>query len=128
MRVYLSLRTFFAGGANSIRGFAFRGVGPIDVEVQVNKSVVRCYSLQQRNIRCLSTVIWSEVLFLLTQEKRIPIRNDLNFSNFRATIGFGFRAKVPFMGNSVVSVDFGFPVIRKDKDDEQAVTFNFGGR
>ena len=54
--------------------------------------------------------------------------NDLNFSNFRATIGFGFRAKVPFMGNSVVAIDFGFPFIRKDKDDEQAVTFNFGGR
>jgi len=27
-----------------------------------------------------------------------------------------------------VAIDFGFPFIRKDKDDEQAVTFNFGGR
>jgi outer membrane protein assembly factor BamA len=32
------------------------------------------------------------------------------------------------MGNSVVAIDFGFPFIRKDKDDEQAITFNFGGR
>ncbi len=54
--------------------------------------------------------------------------NDINLSNFRATIGFGFRAKVPFMGNSVVSVDFGFPFISKDSDDETLVTFNFGGQ
>jgi outer membrane protein assembly factor BamA len=54
---------------------------------------------------------------------------NLNFNNLRVAIGFGFRAKVPFMGNSVVSVDFGFPISGKsDNDNEQSVTFNFGGR
>ncbi|MGR3293936.1 MAG: outer membrane protein assembly factor BamA [Candidatus Scalindua sp.] len=117
----------FAGGANSIRGFAFRGVGPIDVTT--------------------GEQIGGKVLLLATTEYTMPVYgdmlrgalfidvgkadtdvNDINFNNLRTTVGFGFRAKVPFMGNSVVAIDFGFPVIRKDKDDEQAVTFNFGGR
>ncbi len=118
---------FFAGGANSIRGFAFRGVGPTDVTT--------------------GEQIGGKALILATTEYTVPVYgdivrgalfvdagkadtdlNDINFNNMRATLGFGFRAKVPFMGNSVVAVDFGFPFIRKDKDDEQAVTLNFGGR
>ncbi|MHC4139564.1 MAG: BamA/OMP85 family outer membrane protein [Planctomycetota bacterium] len=118
---------FFAGGANSIRGFSFRGVGPYDPVAQEH--------------------VGGKVMLLATTEYTMPVYgdmvrgaffvdagkadtdvNDLNFSNFRATIGFGFRAKVPFMGNSVVSVDFGFPFISKSNDDEQSVTFNFGGR
>jgi outer membrane protein assembly factor BamA len=53
---------------------------------------------------------------------------DLNLNNMRASVGIGFRAKVPFMGNSVVSVNLGIPIIRKDEDDDQAITFNFGGQ
>jgi outer membrane protein insertion porin family len=53
--------------------------------------------------------------------------NDINFSNMRATLGFGFRVRVPFLGNSVVSIDFGYPFISKSEDNEQTVTFNFGG-
>ena len=53
--------------------------------------------------------------------------NDINFNNMRASLGFGVRARVPFLGDSVVSIDFGFPFVRKDSDDEQTITFNFGG-
>jgi outer membrane protein assembly factor BamA len=53
--------------------------------------------------------------------------NDINFNNLRATLGFGFKARLAFLGNSVVSVDFGFPFVDKDSDDEQTITFNFGG-
>jgi len=53
--------------------------------------------------------------------------NDINLNNLRASLGFGFRVRVPFLGNSVVALDFGFPFIKKDEDDEQTITFNFGG-
>ena len=51
----------------------------------------------------------------------------MNFSNMRASLGFGLRVRVPFLGNSVVSVDLGVPVIKKSEDDKQTITFNFGG-
>ena len=53
--------------------------------------------------------------------------NDINFNNLRASLGFGVRTRVPFLGNSVVAIDFGFPFVDKDSDDEQTITFNFGG-
>ncbi len=116
----------FAGGSGSIRGFSFRGVGPIDT-----------VSREQ---------IGGKVLFVGTTEYTMPVYgdtirsaffidagkadtdiNDINFNNLRASMGFGFRARVPFLGNSVIAIDFGFPFIRKDEDDEQTITFNFGG-
>jgi outer membrane protein insertion porin family len=117
---------FFAGGANSIRGFAFRGVGPYDVpsnEHVGGKSMLLASAEY-------TMPVYGDMLrgaFFVDAGKADTDLNDVNLSNFRATIGFGFRAKVPFMGNSVVAIDFGFPVIRKDSDDEQAITFNFGG-
>ena len=121
---------FFAGGANSIRGFAFRGVGPISETDEVSTEQVGGKVLLLASAEYTLPVYGDMVrgAFFVDTGKADTDTNDLNFSNFRATIGFGFRAKVPFMGNSVVAIDFGFPFIRKDKDDEQAVTFNFGGR
>jgi outer membrane protein insertion porin family len=117
----------FAGGANSIRGFSFRGVGPIDVTTgeQIGGKVLLLATTEY------TMPVYGDLLrgaFFVDVGKADTDVNDINFNNLRATVGFGFRAKVPFMGNSVVAIDFGFPVIRKDKDDEQAVTFNFGGR
>ncbi|MHC4320758.1 MAG: outer membrane protein assembly factor BamA [Planctomycetota bacterium] len=118
---------FFAGGANSLRGFAFRGVGPIDVTTgeQIGGKALLLATAEY------TMPVYGDMVrgaFFVDAGKADTDLNDMNLNNLRATLGFGFRAKVPFLGNSVVSVDFGFPVIRKDKDDEQAVTFNFGGR
>lgn len=117
---------FFAGGANSIRGFAFRGVGPIDVATgeQIGGKVLLLASAEY------TLPVYGDMVrgaFFVDAGKADTDLNDVNLNNVRATIGFGFRARVPFLGNSVVAVDFGFPLIRKDSDDEQAVTFNFGG-
>ncbi len=118
---------FFAGGANSIRGFAFRGVGPIDVTTgeQVGGKALLLATTEY------TMPVYGDMVrgaLFLDVGKADTDLNDMNLNNLRATLGFGFRAKVPFMGNSVVAIDFGFPFIRKDKDDEQAVTLNFGGR
>ena len=118
---------FFAGGANSIRGFAFRGVAPIDVTTgeQIGGKALLLATAEY------TMPVYSDMVrgaFFVDAGKADTDLNDININNMRATLGFGFRAKVPFMGNSVVAIDFGFPFIRKDKDDEQAITFNFGGR
>jgi outer membrane protein insertion porin family len=120
---------FFAGGTGSIRGFQFRGVGPVD--------------------RVTGEQVGGEILILGTVEYTMPVyadmlrlaffvdtakvdndekKDDFGSNSMRASWGFGFRAKVPFMGNSVVSVDFGFPFRDNSTDNETTVTFNFGGR
>lgn len=116
----------FAGGSNSIRGFSFRGVGPIG---SVSKEQIG------GKVKLIGTIeytmpVYSDMVrgtFFIDAGKVDTDVNDINFNNLRASLGFGFKARVPFLGNSVVSVDFGFPFVDKDSDDEQTITFNFGG-
>jgi outer membrane protein insertion porin family len=116
----------FAGGSGSIRGFSFRGVGPIDpvTTEQIGGKVMIIGTVEY------TMPVYSDMVrgaFFIDAGKVDTDVNDINFSNMRASLGFGFRVRVPFLGNSIVSVDLGFPFISKSEDDEQTVTFNFGG-
>jgi outer membrane protein assembly factor BamA len=116
----------FAGGSNSIRGFSFRGVGPVDSvsNEQIGGKVMLTGTTEY------TMPVYGEMIrgaFFIDAGKVDTDVNDINFNNLRASLGFGFRARVPFLGNSVVSIDFGFPFVDKDSDDEQTITFNFGG-
>jgi outer membrane protein insertion porin family len=116
----------FAGGSNSIRGFSFRGGGPSDSvsKEQIGGKVLITGTTED------TMPVYSDMLrgaFFVDVGKVDTDVNDINFNNLRASLGFGVRARLPFLGNSVVSVDFGFPFIGKDSDDEQTITFNMGG-
>ena len=116
----------FAGGSNSMRGFSFRGIGPVDpiTKEQIGGKVLILGTTEY------TMPVYSDMLrgaFFVDVGKVDTDVNDMNFNNLRASLGFGIRARVPFLGNSVVALDFGFPFISKDEDDEQTVTFNFGG-
>ncbi len=116
----------FAGGSGSIRGFSFRGVGPIDpVSVEQIGGKVLMIGTVEYTMPVYSDMVRSA--FFIDAGKADTDVNDINLNNMRASLGFGFRVRVPFLGNSVVSVDFGFPFISKSEDDEQTITFNFGG-
>ncbi len=116
----------FAGGSGSIRGFNFRGVGPTDpvTKEQIGGKVLIIGTAEY------TMPVYSDMVrgaFFIDAGKADTDVNDINFSNMRASLGFGFRVRVPFLGNSVVSIDFGIPFISKSEDDEQTLTFNFGG-
>jgi outer membrane protein insertion porin family len=116
----------FAGGSNSIRGFSFRGVGPID---SVSKEQIGGKALLIGTTEYTMPVYGDKLrsAFFVDVGKVDTDVNDINFNNLRASLGFGVRARVPFLGNTVVAIDFAFPFVDKDSDDEQTVTFNFGG-
>lgn len=116
----------FAGGSNSMRGFSFRGIGPVDpvTKEQIGGKILILATTEY------TMPVYSDMLrgaFFVDVGKVDTDVNDMNFNNLRASLGFGIRARVPFLGNSVVALDIGFPVIRKSEDDEQTLTFNFGG-
>lgn len=53
---------------------------------------------------------------------------DFTFDDFRISIGFGFRIKVPLFP-APVALDFGFPMqLKKDQDDEEVFSFTVGGQ
>ncbi|GJQ59345.1 MAG: outer membrane protein assembly factor BamA [Candidatus Scalindua sp. AMX11] len=117
---------FWAGGSGSIRGFSFRGVGNIDPETteQVGGEVLMLGSIEY------TMPVYTDMArgaFFIDAGKTDSDVTDINLNNMRASVGFGVRMRVPFLGNSVISVDFGIPLIRKSEDDTQTITFNFGG-
>lgn len=117
---------FYAGGAGSIRGFNFRGVGPIDPETddQIGGEVLMLGSVEYT--MPVYTDMARGALFIDVGKADNDL-DDINWNNMRASIGFGLRIRVPFLGDSIVSIDFGFPIKRKDYDDTKTVLFNFGG-
>jgi outer membrane protein insertion porin family len=110
---------FYAGGFNSIRGFQWRGVSPVDQGIEVG----------------------GKFQFLASAEYRLPISPDDNFGmvffcdtgtvepsvrfeDYRVALGFGFRVKMPQQFGPVpMAFDFGFPVAKGPFDDRQLFSF-----
>src|SRR5262249_24743629 len=112
---------FYAGGFHSIRGFAFRGVGP-DID---------------------GFKVGGDFMFLNIAEYQVPIKaNDqiylvgfvdsgtveprTEIKDYRVSAGFGVRFVVPMLGPVPIALDFGFPIVKKSGDREQVFSFMLG--
>jgi outer membrane protein insertion porin family len=112
---------FFAGGYSTLRGYDFRGASPVKSGVQVGGEFM-----------WVNTV---EYLFPLTADDMIhgvafcdfgTVEEDVEIKDFRVAPGFGLRITVPAMGPAPIALDFAFPIVSADFDDEQVFSFNIG--
>jgi outer membrane protein insertion porin family len=112
---------FFAGGYSTLRGYDFRGASPVKSGVQVGGEFM-----------WVNTV---EYLFPLTADDMIhgvafvdfgTVEEDVEIQDFRVAPGFGLRITVPYMGPAPIALDFAFPIVSADFDDEQLFSFNIG--
>lgn len=113
---------YFAGGFSTLRGFSFRGAGPIDTGVRVGGEFQWINSL--------------EYFFPLTADDMIKgvvfcdfgtVERDVAFrDNFRVSPGIGLRIAIPAMGPAPLALDLAFPVSYEDTDDRQNFSFFFG--
>jgi outer membrane protein insertion porin family len=111
--------SFYAGGINSIRGFAYRGISP------------RASNSSKR--------IGGEFMFIANAEYNFPIygenlrgvvfvdsgtvESSFGISSYRASVGAGLRWTVPFMGPMPLKLDFAIPLVKDDDDDTQIISF-----
>lgn len=112
---------FFAGGFSTLRGFDFRGASPVVLGVQVGGE-----------FEFLNTL---EYLFPLTADDMMhgviftdfgTVTPSVEMKDFRVSPGFGLRITVPAMGPAPIALDFAFPVLKADTDDEQVFSFFIG--
>ena len=112
---------FFAGGYSTLRGFDFRGASPVIQGIEVGGEFL-----------WVNTV---EYLFPLTADDMIhgvafvdfgTVEEKIEIEDFRVAPGFGLRITVPAMGPAPIALDFAFPVLKADFDDEQVFSFNIG--
>jgi outer membrane protein assembly complex protein YaeT len=112
---------FFAGGFRSIRGFEFRGVGPVENGFMVGGQFMAMTSLEyQVPIRA------NDQLYLVGFLDAGTVERDVEINNYRVSAGFGLRIVVPMMGPVPIALDFGFPIVRAPQDREQVFSFWVG--
>jgi outer membrane protein assembly complex protein YaeT len=118
-------RRFFAGGRGSIRGYEFRGVGPHEGDDPVGGKVLAAATLEY------SMPLFVDFLRGAAFFDAGTVANQLSDvggagGEFRYSAGLGLRVIIPFLGNTPVALDFGFPLNEVDGDDEQLITFDVG--
>jgi outer membrane protein assembly complex protein YaeT len=113
---------YFGGGFRSIRGFAFRGVGPDVNGYKVGGDFLALASAEyQIPVRANDQIFVVGFVDSGTVSPRID-----NIDTFRVSAGFGIRFVVPMLGPVPIALDFGFPIVKGKNDQEQIFNFFMG--
>jgi outer membrane protein insertion porin family len=54
------------------------------------------------------------------------VDEEVTLDQFRVTAGFGFRLAIPAMGPAPIALDFAFPILSEQFDDERIFSFYVG--
>lgn len=116
---------FYGGGFGSIRGLAYRGVGPTAgiFKNRVGGNFVLLTGAEY------TFPLYAETLRGATFLDMGTVEEDFKITSWRATVGFGVRinvAQVPIFGAVPIVMDFGFPIASSDQDDTQIFNFTVG--
>ena len=114
---------FFAGDFRSMRGFAYRGVGPHELGVNVGGIMTALGSVEYQFPLTASDKL-QQVVFCDFG----TVESNYSFTTFRAAVGTGLRIYLPqqMFGNLPLAFDFGIPVVKADGDHTRLFTFFIG--
>ena len=111
---------FFTGGPNSLRGFEYQLVGPLDEnDYPLGGKFKTTFSLEFRQglYRWIGAVLFAD----MGNVWREP--DDARFDDIRFSPGFGLRVNTPL---GIVRCDYGFNVSPKGNEGPGQVSFNMG--
>ena len=128
---------FYAGGYQSFRGFAFRGISPkqtTDGRIVDGDSTGLSSSPIEvgGNLMAIGSVQYSVPLTADEMIRAVAftdfgtVEHETDLEHFRMTAGFGMRLTIPAMGPAPLAFDFGFPIASDELDDERIFTFSVG--
>lgn len=112
---------YFIGGYGSLRGFQFRGVGPLDQTVRLGG-----------RFKALSTIEYTvpvtadDMVRLAFFVDAGTVQSDVKFSDFRVAPGIGVMINVPALGPAPLALNFAFPVVSEAGDSKQIFSFQMG--
>ncbi len=114
---------FFAGGYSTMRGFGFRGAGPVEMGVQTGGRFQLLGSFEY-----MFPLTADDMLRMVAFVDYGTVENDIeiNWDNFRVAPGLGFRIAVPMLGPAPMALDFAVPVAYADYDQRQVFSFSMG--
>jgi outer membrane protein assembly complex protein YaeT len=113
---------YFAGGFRTLRGFAFRGVGPDIDGFKVGGDFMFLNSLEYQ-----VPVKANDAIYLVGFVDSGTVSSTINhIDDYRVSAGFGIRFVVPMLGPVPIALDFGFPIVKGPNDNTQVFNFWMG--
>jgi outer membrane protein assembly complex protein YaeT len=112
---------YYGGGFQSIRGFAFRGVGP-EVNGFKTGGDFQFLNSAEYQIPILANDKFYAVAFLDSG----TVEATPSLRDYRVSAGFGFRFQIPMLGQVPIALDFGFPILKAATDNSQVFSFWLG--
>jgi len=112
---------FYAGGYSSIRGFAFRGVGPEEIGYKTGGTFMFLNSLEYQ-----VPLLANDMVYAVGFVDSGTVESKLDIRDYRVSAGFGLRFVVPMLGPVPIALDFGFPIVRASTDNNQVFSFFMG--
>ncbi|MBI2930736.1 MAG: outer membrane protein assembly factor BamA [Planctomycetes bacterium] len=116
---------FTAGGSNSIRGFAPRGIGPRENGDSIGGNAFALASAEY-SFPIFDTVLRGAAFYDIAD--LTSDLTDMPHDKWRQSVGVGLRLRIPQMGNVPIALDFALPLTRQDDDERQTVTVELGTR
>ncbi|MGN6369524.1 MAG: outer membrane protein assembly factor BamA [Phycisphaerae bacterium] len=113
---------FYGGGIGDLRGFKYRGVGP--VAGQLNDPIGADFSwvtTAEVNFPIYENLLRGVVFTDVGDYER-----DIEIGTIRADVGVGVRVTIPFFGQLPLALDFAIPVAKASHDRTQVVSFSLG--
>ena len=112
---------YFAGGFQSFRGFAFRGVSPVDQNVAIGGR------FQATGTAEYMVPITADDHFQVVAFTDFgTVENDVGLNDFRVSVGGGLRITVSALGPAPIALDWAVPVVREESDKTRLFSFYFG--
>lgn len=113
---------YYLGGANSLRGFEYRGAGPKDArddDVAIGGATLFVWQTELRY------PIGDTVSAYLFNDLGYSGEDVLDFGDPRSSVGFGARFD---MRPAALSIDFGWPIVEEDTDETEMFQLRFSSR
>jgi outer membrane protein insertion porin family len=112
---------YYAGGFQTFRGFAFRGVTPRETGVKVGGEWLALGSVEY-----MLPMMANETIHGVAFTDFGTVEQDVGFDEFRITAGLGLRITVPAMGPAPLAFDFAWPISKNEDDDTRLFSFYIG--
>ncbi|MGP1273326.1 MAG: outer membrane protein assembly factor BamA [Phycisphaerales bacterium] len=115
---------YFLGG-RTMRGLDFRTVSPKGVRAdngEPGDSVGGTFSFFAGAE--LQQPVFSENLALAVFVDSGTVTREIGLSAYRVTAGVGLRLYVPQLSPAPLAFDFGFPIVKEDRDEDRLFTFS----
>jgi len=124
---------FFLGGEGSLRGFRFRGAGPVYFGQPLGGEALYTLSLEYRfplfaarmpgrddEIEVLRGVFWNDWGGIGQRP------HDPGLGDVRSGLGIGVRIRIPYLPQLPIAIHLGAPWLREKTDDSRILSFTVG--